>query len=83
MRHACLQLEEPGLFPTVQHSCCGMPFIAADDCPCLQSFLTKSEAAFRQHPVWASAPPAHQAQAVEVRAAAQPQICSVTDIRSR
>lgn len=34
-------------------------------CP-LQSFLTKSEAAFKQHPVWASAPPAHKAQAVEV-----------------
>lgn len=32
----------------------------------MQSFLTKSEAAFKQHPVWASAPPAHKAQAVEV-----------------
>ncbi|BDA40541.1 probable vacuolar protein sorting-associated protein 9A at N-terminal half [Coccomyxa sp. Obi] len=31
----------------------------------VQSFLTKSEAAFKQHPVWASAPPAHKAQAVE------------------
>ena len=36
-------------------------------CVCsLQSFLVKSEAAFKQHPVWANVPPAHQAQAVEV-----------------
>ena len=46
---------------------------------CLQSFLTKSEAAFRQHPVWASAPPAHQAQAVEVRAF----LCMVSPVLSR
>ena len=35
-------------------------------CVLLQSFLVKSEAAFKQHPVWANVPPAHQAQAVEV-----------------
>ena len=36
-------------------------------CVCsLQSFLVKSEAAFKQHPVWANVTPAHQAQAVEV-----------------
>ena len=30
-----------------------------------QDFLAKSEIAFRQHPVWASAPNEHQAQAIE------------------
>lgn len=34
-----------------------------------QNFLAKSEFTFRQHPVWSSAPPAHQSQAVEVRPA--------------
>jgi hypothetical protein len=32
----------------------------------MQTFMTRMEAAFKQHPVWASAPPEHQAQAVEV-----------------
>ncbi len=32
----------------------------------VQEFLLKSEAAFRSHPVWASAPPEHQQQAIEV-----------------
>ena len=36
-----------------------------------QNFLAKSEYTFRQHPVWSSAPAAHQAQAVEVRHATQ------------
>ena len=31
-----------------------------------QEFLLKSEAAFRSHLVWASAPPEHQQQAIEV-----------------
>lgn len=31
-----------------------------------QAFLTKSEGTFRDHPVWASAPPDHQSQAMEV-----------------
>lgn len=34
----------------------------------LQDFLLKNEAAFRAHPVWASAPGEHQQQAIEVRA---------------
>lgn len=29
--------------------------------------MTRMEAAFKQHPVWASVPPAHQPQAVEVK----------------
>ncbi|KAK9823919.1 hypothetical protein WJX72_006354 [[Myrmecia] bisecta] len=44
-----------------------------DDRPCdperdgqhVQDFLARSESVFRQHPVWASAPPEHQAQATE------------------
>ena len=31
-----------------------------------QEFLLKAEAAFRSHPVWVSAPPEHQQQAIEV-----------------
>ncbi|KAK9835042.1 hypothetical protein WJX81_006516 [Elliptochloris bilobata] len=35
------------------------------DSALVQNFLAKSEYTFRQHPVWSSAPAAHQAQAVE------------------